>query len=193
MNKIPVRIVQTQDIHGTKKVGVMLDISYYLDTQGDTEEPIRKFKKLYFDTVDKAKKLFYGKHEDERKKYQNLPSILYWKLGRVLLEFTNSIHDEFVITNYAQALERDFGLSRGYVNELLVFVTVFKKSEILNSIPVSYYRMLMRKRTQLQKLGIFEREKMGLINMGREDRLIGREKYKKELAQTIEKLSKKNK
>lgn len=193
MDKIPVRIVQTQDIHGNKKVGVMLDISYYLDTKGDTEEPIRKFKKLYFDTVDKAKKLFYGKYEDERKKYRNLPSTLYWKLGRILLEFTNSIRDEFIITNYTQALERDFGLSRGYVNELLVFVAVFKKDEILDSIPISYYRMLMRKRTQLQKLGIFEREKMELINMGREDQLIGREKYKKELAQTIEKLHRKNK
>ena len=75
MNKTPVRIVQTQDIHGNKKVGVMLDVSYYLDTKGDdTGASIEKFKKLYFATVDKAKKLFYGKYVEERKKYQNLPS-----------------------------------------------------------------------------------------------------------------------
>lgn len=188
MKKIPVRIVQTQDIHGNKKVGVMLDVSYYIDTEGDTDEPIQKFKKLYFDTVDKAKKLFYGKHEDERKKYRSLPSTLYWKLGSILLEFTNSIHGEFVITNYAQALERDFGLSRGYVHELLAFVNIFKKDEILDEIPVSYYRMLMRKRTQLQKLGIFEKEKLRLIRIGKENKLIGREKYKRELAKIIENL-----
>ncbi len=188
MNKTPVRIVQTQDIHGNKKVGVMLDVSYYLDTKGDnTGASIEKFKKLYFDTVDKAKKLFYGKYVEERKKYQNLPSTLYWKLGCILLEFTTSIQDEFVITNYTQALERDFGLSRGYFNELLVFVNVFKKDEILDSIPISYYRMLMRKRTQLQKLGIFEKEKMRLIRIGKENKLTGREKYRRELAQIIEK------
>ena len=58
MKKTPVRVVQTQDIHGNKKVGVMLDVSYYLDAEGDKEVSIRKFKKLYFDTVDNAKKLF---------------------------------------------------------------------------------------------------------------------------------------
>ena len=192
MKKTPVRIVQTQDIHGNKKVGVMLDVSYYLDTKGDTEASIQKFKKLYFDTVDKAKKLFYGKYEKERKKYQYLPSTLYWKLGRILLEFTDLIQDEFVITNYTEALERDFGLSRGYVHELLVFVNVFKKDEILDQIPVSYYRMLLRKRTQLQRLEIFEKEKMKLIRMGKENKLIGREKYKKELAQVIDNINRKN-
>lgn len=192
MKKTPVRIVQTQDIHGNKKVGVMLDVSYYLDTKGDTEASIQKFKKLYFDTVDKAKKLFYGKYKEERKKYQNLPSTLYWKLGRILLEFADQIQDEFVITNYAEALERDFGLSRGYVHELLVFVNVFKKDEILNQIPVSYYRMLMRKRTQFKKLGIFEKEKIRLIRMGKENKLSGREKYKRELVQIIENLNRKN-
>jgi hypothetical protein len=168
-------------------------ISLSTKTKGDTEGSIQKFKKLYFDTVDKAKKLFYGKYKEERKKYRNLPSTLYWKLGHILLEFTDRIQDEFVITNYAQALERDFGLSRGYVHELLVFVNVFKRNEVLDSIPVSYYRMLMRKRTQLQRWGIFEKEKMRLIRMGKENKLIGREKYKRELAQTIEILVKKKK
>lgn len=191
MKKTPVKIVQTQDIHGNKKVGVMLDLSYYLDATTDTEVPIRKFKKLYFGTVASAKKLFYGKYEEERKKYQNLSSTTYWRLGRILLEFTDKIKNEFVITNYAEALERDFGLSRGYVSELLVFVNLFKRDEVLNSIPVSYYRVLMRKRTQLEKLGIFEKEKMRLIRMGKESKLIGREKYKRELNQLIENMNKK--
>ena len=60
INKIPVRIVQTQDMHGTKKVSVMIDVGNYLDTGGNPEIKLKKFKKLYFDTVKTAKKIFYG-------------------------------------------------------------------------------------------------------------------------------------
>jgi len=79
-NKVPVRIVQTQDVHGTTKISIMIDVQHYLGTVGNPEKKLNKFKKLYFNTVKSAKKLFYGTISGEEKKYQDLPSSLYWKL-----------------------------------------------------------------------------------------------------------------
>ncbi len=180
-NKIPVRIVQTQDIHGTKKISVRIDVKQYLDTDGNPEKQLEKFKKLYLDTVKSAKKLFYGKNIDEEKKYQDLPSSLYWKLGELLRKFNEAIENEYEITNYTDAISRDFGLSKDYIYDLLTVVKYFKKSEILDSVYFSYYRALKRKRKQLEKLGIFEKEKKRLNKMGKAKKLPGREKYKQEL------------
>ena len=74
--KIPVKIVQAQDMYGNKKIAVMLDVSYYLETKKFSQEKINTFKKLYLETVSEARKLFYG-HEKIEKKYQNVPSIPY--------------------------------------------------------------------------------------------------------------------
>ena len=106
MGKIPVRIVQTQDMHGTKKISIMIDVKHYLDTSGNPEEKIEIFKKLYFKTVNAAKKLFYGTSTEE-KKYQDLPSSLYWNLGDLLRKFNDAIENEFEITNYTEAISRD--------------------------------------------------------------------------------------
>ena len=183
-NKIPVRIIQTQDIHGTKKVGIRIDFGYYLDTHGDPEGKINKFKKLYFDTVDQAKKLFYG-DENNEKKYQNVSSSTYWSLGTLLRKFNEKIENEFVITNYTQALHRDFGLSKDYVYDLLVISKLLKKTQILNSVPFSYYRALMRKSNELKKHSIFEQEISRLNKMGKTKTLPGRENYKKELIKIL--------
>lgn len=183
-SKIPVKIIQTQDIHGTKKVGVRVDVGYYFDTQGDPEGKIKKFKKLYFDTVSQAKKLFYGDELIE-KKYQSVPSSTYWSLGALLRKFNEEIKNEFVITNYTQALHRDFGLSKDYVYDLLVISKLLKKTQILNSVPFSYYRALMRKSNELKKQGILDQEINRLNKMGKTKTLSGRENYKKELIKIL--------
>ena len=188
--KIPVRIVQTQDMHGTKKISIMIDVGNYLETGGNPEIKLNKFKKLYFDTVDSAKKLFYGTTGEE-KKYQDLPSSLYWSLGDLLSKFNEKIENEFEITNYTEAISRDFGLSKDYIYDLLTVVKFFKKSEVLDSVYFSYYRALKRKRKELSKLGLFEKEKKRLNKLGKEDKLPGREQYKKELIEIIQKNSKK--
>jgi len=188
--KIPVRIVQTQDMHGTKKISIMIDVGNYLETGGNPEIKLNKFKKLYFDTVNSAKKLFYGTTGEE-KKYQDLPSSLYWSLGDLLSKFNEKIENEFEITNYTEAISRDFGLSKDYIYDLLTVVKFFKKSEVLDSVYFSYYRALKRKRKELSKLGLFEKEKKRLNKLGKEDKLPGREQYKKELIEIIQKNSKK--
>lgn len=191
INKIPVRIVQTEDIHGTKKISIMIDVGNYLDTGENPETALKKFKKLYFDTVKDAKKLFYGNSNGE-KKYQDLPSSLYWNLGELLRKFNEEVENGFEIINYAEAISRDFGLSKDYIYDLLTVVEFFKKNEILDSVYFSYYRALKRKRKDLQKLGLFEKEKNRLNKLGKQNKLSGREQYKKELIEIIQKNSQKS-
>lgn len=183
-NKIPVRIVQTEDMHGTKKIGIMLDVAHYIDTGENPEKKLQKFKKLYFDTVNTAKKLFYGTTGDG-KKYQDLPSSLYWNLGELLRQFNEAIDHDYEITNYTEAISRDFGLSKDYIYDLLTVVKYFKKSEVLDSVYFSYYRALKRKRKDLTRLGLFEKEKKRLNKIGKENKLPGREQYKQELIEII--------
>ena len=186
-NKIPVRIVQTQDIHGTQKISIMIDVTHYIDTGDNPEIKLKEFKKLYFDTVKSAKKLFYGTTTGEEKKYQDLPSSLYWNLGELLGKFNDAIENEFEIINYTEAISRDFGLSKDYIYDLLTVVKLFKKNEILDSVYFSYYRALKRKRRELVRLGLFEEEKKRLNRLGKQKKLPGREKYKKELINIIKK------
>ncbi len=190
MTKIPVKIVQVTSPSGEKKNGVMLDVHDYFEAKGNVETKIKQFEKMYFNMVLKAQNLFYGRGI-EQKKYRNLPSSLYWKLGDILRKFNEEIETEFLITNYAQALYRDFGLSKDYVYDLLTIAKLFKKNEILDLVPFSYYRALKRKNKELQKFGIFEKEVMRLNKMGKEDKLVGRENYKIELNNLIENLKKK--
>jgi len=185
--KIPVRIVQTQDIHGTKKISIRIDVGNYLNAGIDSERKIEKFKKLYFEVVNAAKTLFYGTESKKEKKYQDLPSSIYWKLGELLRKFNETIEHDYEITNYTEAISRDFGLSQDYIYDLLTVVKFFKKSEIHDSVYFSYYRALKRKRKELEKLGIFEREKKRLNEMGEAGKLPGREQYKNELNELIQK------
>ena len=184
-NKIPVRVVQTEDMHGTKKVSILLDVINYIDTGENPEKKLNKFKKLYFDTVKTAKKLFYGTTGDE-KKYQDLPSSLYWNLGELLRKFNEAIGNDYEISNYTEAISRDFGLSKDYIYDLLTIVKFFKKSEIIDSVYFSYYRALKRKRKDLIRLGLFEKEKKRLNKLGKTNKLPGREQYKKELIEIIQ-------
>ena len=184
MNKIPIKIVELFSPSGEIAIDVMIDIYDYQDIE-NPQQKIKKFKKKYFEIVKEAEKLFYGKG-DEKKKYQYLPSSVYWNLGILLEKFNNEIENEFEIKNYTEAISRDFDLSKDYIYDILTVVQVFKKNQILDSIPFSYYRALKIKRSDLMKLGLFENEIKRLNKMGTENNLTGREKYKIELINIIE-------
>ena len=128
-----------------------------------------------------------------KKKYQNMSSLVYYKIGKILQKFNKEIENEFEISNYTHAISRDFGLSQDYIHDLLVIVEIFKKDEIIQSIPFSYYRALKRKRSELILLGLFEKEKKRLNRMGNEKKLPGRENYKKQLNLLITSNSKRSK
>lgn len=182
--RIPIRIVQTQDMHDTKKISILVDFADYVGNSSTLERSVEKFKKMYLDTVQSAKKLFYGTSSEERK-YQDLPSSLYWDLGNLINAFTKSVEDEFEIINYNEAMSRDFGLSKDYIYDLITVVRLFKKSEVVDTVYFSYYRALKRKHRELKRLGLFEMEKKRLNRLGREGSLPGRERYKKQLVETI--------
>jgi len=184
MKKIPVKIIEFAD--GDKMIQeVMIDLVDTMQLGIDPGKKIDKFRDKYFELVKKAQKLFYGKNHDKKKKRQTLPSSTYWKLGNLLGKFNDDIKNDFEITNYALALQRDFGLSDRYVRELIIFSKVFKEKEILDSIPMAIYRALIWKKTQLEEINMLEKEKHRLLKRGKANEFIGRENYKTELNKII--------
>jgi hypothetical protein len=185
MNKIPIKIVDLTSPSGQTAIDVMIDVYDY----GDIENPqqkIKEFKKKYFDLVNEANELFFGKKNNVSKTRKEKPSSLYWKLGNLLDNFNKEIKNDFEITNYTESLSRDFALSKDYHSDISTIIKIFKKNQILDSVPFSYYRALKRKRSDLTKLGLFENEIKRLNKMGTNNKLPGREKYKVELINIIE-------
>ena len=188
MNKIPIKIVELSSPSGQTAIDVMIDV-YDFDNIENPQQKIKEFKKRYFDLIEKAKKLFYGKSGEE-KKYQYLSSSVYWNLGILLEKFNNEIENKFEIKNYTEAISRDFNLSKDYIYDILTIVQVFKKNQIIDSVKFSYYRALKRKRSELNKLNLFQKEIIRLNQMGSKDKLPGREKYKVELIHIIDQSNK---
>ena len=186
--KIPIKIIQVETKGKTKNV-VILHSSDYFELKGDSTKKIKEFEGLYSETVGKIKKIFYGPDGKEQK-YQNLPSSKYFELGQILQKFNQKADNEFEIKNYNNSISRDFGLSKDYIYDLITIAELFKKSEILDLVPFSYYRALKRKRNELESLSLFEKEKKRLNKMGKEEKLPGRENYKIELIKIIEKSKK---
>ena len=186
VKKIPIKIVQVQDIHGTKKRSVMLDASYYFESKDNSNKKVEEFKKLYFKVVEELNHLFYGNHA--HKKYRNLPSSLYYEVATIIHQFNHKIENDFFITNYDEALHSDFDLSKDYIYDLRIIPQIFRKNEIIDSVPFSYYRALMRKKKQWDNFNMFDFEKKRLNEMGKNNKLPGRENYKKELNNTLKKL-----
>ena len=177
MEKFPIKIVETTTPAGEVIKEIMLDMADYRDIKGDTLKKIQDFKKKYFAMIEKIKKLF-----DENQTYS---SITYYKIGRLVQEFNNEIKNEFEIKNYAESISRDLGLSRNYINDILIVVQVFKQSQIIDEIPFSYYIVLKGKRSDLKKIKMFEKEIKRLNKMGKASKLSGREAYKTELIDLI--------
>ena len=183
MMKIPVKIIEFAD--GDNMIQeVMIDLVDSMQLEGDPGKKIDKFKDKYFILVKKAEKLFFSSNL-KKTRSKNLSSSTCWDLGNLFRKFDDDIKNNFVITNYAEALERDFGRSSRYIRELIEFSKLFKKNEISDSIPMAIYRALVWKKIQLDQIGILEQEKNRLIEMGKNKNYPGREKYKIELIDAI--------
>ncbi len=133
VKKIPVKIVQVQDIHGTKR-SVMLDAIYYFEfeSKDNSNKKVEDFKKLYFKVVEQIKDLFYGKND--QRKYRNLPSSLYYELATIIYKFNQQIEHDFFITNYDEALHRDFNLSKDYIYDLRIIAKIFNENVLVDMI-----------------------------------------------------------
>jgi len=180
MKKIPVKIIEFSD--GDRLIQeVMIDLLDTVQLEGDPARKIDGFRDKYFALVKKAELLFFGSNPDKKRKSKNLSSATCWKLGNLFGEFEEDIRHDFEITNYAEALERDFGRSRHYIRELIIFSKLFTQKEVSDSIPMAIYRALVWKRNQLNEAGLLKKEKNRLIEMGKQNRVPGREQYKAEL------------
>jgi len=191
MAKIPVKIVELTSPSGKTAVDVMIDV-YDYNVIEDVQKKIQKFKKKYFELVKKAEKLFFG-YNLGKTRTKNLSSSTCWKLGNLFRKFDDDIKNDFIITNYAVALERDFGRSSRYIRELITFSKLFEEKEILDSIPMATYRALVWKKNQLEEINMLEKEKQRLLKRGKAKEFIGRENYKAELINIITKQKTKKK
>ncbi|MDI1495680.1 MAG: hypothetical protein K8823_988 [Cenarchaeum symbiont of Oopsacas minuta] len=189
MKKIPVKIIMVTSPSGDTKKGVMLDSTYYFPMKKNYREKIKKFEQDYFNLIDDATKLFYSNGITKR---SNLPSTTFWELGKIFRKFNDKTSTKFYITNYANSLQRDFGLTEPYIRELIIFSREFKKKEISNNVPMAIYRALIWKRNILNNLELFEHEKQKLIQRGKVKQFIGRENYKNELKTLINNYLKNN-
>lgn len=183
MTKIPIKIIKLTSPSGKSAIDIMIDIYDYNNIK-NAQKKIHKFKKQYFILVEKAEQLFFGSDIDKTH-IKNLSSSTYWKLGYLFQKFDSDIKNDFIITNYSAALERDFGRSSRYIEELIIFSQLFTEKEILDSVPMAIYRALVWKKNQLDEIGILEQEKNRLIKMGKNKKYPGREEYKIELINAI--------
>ena len=197
-NKIPVKIKEFTSPSGLKQKGVMLAVNDYLGLGENVQEKVKDFEKKYFELVKKAqeiipqKKAVYKNENSKRRSKDRAvkKASFYWKVGNLFSTFNKNVKNEFEITNYNSALQRDFGLSNRYVNELMVFSELFSKKEVDDFIPMAIYRALVWKKTQLEEVGELKNEKTRLLKRGKNKESIGRENYKKELNALVK--SKKN-
>ena len=172
MKKIPVKIVQ-YTISGETKKNVMIDMLDTYDIEGDVEKKLKNFKEKYFALVKKAQKIM-PKDKSKRKTSH------FWKIGKLLYDFNKSIENEFEITNYQQAVIRDFGLYESWLPRILKIGEFFTKNDIVDSVPFSHYHELIDKIPILEKSS-FEKEKKRLLKRVKDDTLPTTKEYREEL------------
>ena len=181
MNAIPVRMVRVS-VAGEHKTSAMIDMAYYADLGQDAAKQVAELNERYSGMVKSARSLFYDERDKPKK---TVPSSAYFGAGKLFLDFAVSVQDRFEVTNYTAALSRDFGLSQGYITDLLAIVKSFDAGDIVDSVPFTHYRMLKRKQRPLERIGLFQKEKRRLNAMGESGSLPVRESYKKELADMV--------
>jgi len=175
MKQIPVKIVE-YTISGETRKNVMIDLMDTYEISGNVESKIKKFKKKYFDLIKKSTKIM-PKEKSKRK-----PSH-FWQIGKLLNDFHKSIENEFEITNFSQAVNRDFELyGTRQTAAILQLGKEFSKKDISDNISFSHYLELLWITKMLKENGLLEKEKKRLLKMGKNDTLPNRDVYRKELS-----------
>ncbi len=191
--KIPIRITWIKNEKGKLIPEVLIGLDYVCDEGILISTKIEKFRGRYLNLVKKAQKIIPQKKAEYRSKNSKKRSknkvekkaSFYWKLGNLFRTFNNDIKNEFEIINYANALQCDFGLTHRYVSELMIFSELFSEKEIIDSIPMAIYRALVWKKSQLEEIGELTKEKVRLLERGKNKDFIGRENYKQELTALV--------
>jgi len=82
-------------------------------------------------------------------------------------------------------LQKDFLFTGRYIGKILEFAKYYNKNEILDSIPITYYVELNQKKTKLEKIGMYAKERRRLLKMGKTKNLPVIRKYKKQLQKLV--------
>jgi len=176
--KIPIRITWIKNKDGLLEPEIILEIEDFFEFEGSITDAIIEFKKKYSETLKKANKFI-------RQKGIHRSSNDFWNLSKLLLNLKNATDDKFIITNFNEALQKDFLFTSRYVGKILEFAKYYNKKEILDSIPISYYVELNQKKTKLEKIGMYPQEKRRLLKMGRTKNLPVLRKYRKQLHKLV--------
>ena len=162
--KIPIRITWIKNKDGFHEPEISLDIDDFFEFEGSITDAIVEFKKKYSKTLKQASKFIPQKGAHRR-------SNDFWNLSKILLDLKNATDDKFIITNFEEALQKDFLFTGRYVRKILEFAKYYNKNEILDSIPISYYIELNQKKTKLEKIGMYAKERGRLLKMGKTNNL----------------------
>ena len=171
--KIPVRITWMKNEKGIIESEVLISLDDVFSEGISISKKIEKFKKRYVELVKKSQKIM-PKDKSKRKTSH------FWKIGKLLYDFNKSIENDFEITNFQQAVIRDFGLYESWLPRILKIGEFFTKNDIADSVPFSHYHELIDKIPILEK-SAFEKEKKRLLKRAKDDTLPTSKEYRKEL------------
>ena len=184
VQRISVRIDWTKDDAGKYETQIVMGSNDFFSSGTAIRNQIKQFKRKYLDFVKKAQDIM-PKNKSERK------SSHFWKIGELLYNFNKEVENEFFITNYSEALMRDFEYFKSprtiaYILELGKF---FKRNEISDSIPITLYLELLQKRNAVQQRNLFEKEKSRLLKLAKEKKLPIKMEYRNQLKLLIKSAS----
>ena len=169
--RIPIDIIEIHDINNNKIISIK--VSFDQSMAGDiNQDEINNIKESYLKMIDELNKLY---NETKEKN-----TIYYWSIGNILHKF-RSKYKKYDITNYVTAVSRDFRYDISYIGKIINFTKNFKKTEISNNLSLLTYVSLLSRKDKLKELGVYEQERDKLIEYGKMNKHIGREKYKKQL------------
>jgi hypothetical protein len=148
-SRIPVKVIAVKDIHGKPHMSAMIDLGYFFEPTQTYHSELEEFKRAYQEMVKVAKTVLH----QIRRSRRNARTVLYWRLGKRLLDFVRSTESKFQFTNYRAAFERDLGLTDSYVGVILDFPRFYTEDEVDASIPMSHYFELLLKARRLDERG----------------------------------------
>ena len=175
-DKIPIRIIRSRNHLGKLQDEIVMDCSSAISFGPKIRTKMRKFKKKYSQLLGDVKKL--------SKKGKRKQSSDYWKIGQLIIDFNKNIEKEFVIINYRQAmalLGKKYSLSDSTTQIVEQFAKTFKKEEVLDKIPYTFYLEFVLKQSQLASKNLLEQEKARLLELGKKGKLPDHKKYRNEL------------
>ena len=176
IEKIPIRIIRSRNHLGKLQDEIVMDCSSAISFGPKIRTKMRKCKKRFTKLRDELKKL--------SKKGKRKQSSDYWKIGQLIIDFNKNIEKEFVIINYRQVIARiskKHSLSDSQIGIIMQFAETFKKEEVLDKIPFTFYFEFVLKQSQLDSKNLLEQEKARLLELGKKGKLPDHKKYRNEL------------